>query len=116
MSVIRWGMIGCGAVAEVKSGPGFYKSKNSALLGVTSADMAMTQSFAQRHGVPNAYASTEALLANPEIDAVYVATPPSSHKPNRRGIRCRSKIPSVHEDDTLPIGVQSFKVLRVEEE
>ena len=43
--------------------------------------MAMTQSFAQRHGVPNAYASTEALLANPEIDAVYVATPPSSHKP-----------------------------------
>ena len=81
MSVIRWGMIGCGAVAEVKSGPGFYKSKNSALLGVTSADMAMTQSFAQRHGVPNAYASTEALLANPEIDAVYVATPPSSHKP-----------------------------------
>ena len=81
MSVIRWGMIGCGAVAEVKSGPGFYKSKDSALLGVTSADAAMTKSFAERHGVPNAYASTEQLLANPEIDAVYVATPPSSHKP-----------------------------------
>lgn len=81
MPVIRWGMIGCGAVAEVKSGPGFYKSKNSALLGVTSADVTMTQSFAHRHGVPNAYASTEQLLANPEIDAVYIATPPSSHKP-----------------------------------
>ena len=81
MSMIRWGMIGCGAVAEVKSGPGFYKSKDSALLGVTSADAAMTKSFAERHGVPNAYASTEQLLANPEIDAVYVATPPSSHKP-----------------------------------
>ena len=81
MKTIRWGMIGCGAVAEVKSGPGFYKSNNSALLAVTSADVGMTQSFAQRHGVPNPYDTTEQLLANADVDAVYVATPPSSHKP-----------------------------------
>jgi len=77
---IRWGMIGCGAVAEVKSGPGFYKSNDSSLAAVTSADKEMTRSFAQRHGVPRTYDTTEQLLADPEIDAVYIATPPSSHK------------------------------------
>lgn len=81
MKRIRWGMIGCGAVAEVKSGPGFYKSTNSALVAVTSVDPEMTRSFAQRHGVARAYNTTEELLRDPEIDAVYIATPPSSHKP-----------------------------------
>lgn len=81
MATIRWGMIGCGAVAEVKSGPGFYKANNSQLVAVTSADPAMTQSFAERHGVPRAYETTEQLVADAEVDAVYVATPPSSHKP-----------------------------------
>lgn len=81
MATIRWGMIGCGAVAEVKSGPGFYKADNSRLVAVTSADPAMTRSFAERHGVPKAYETTEQLLADPEVGAVYVATPPSSHKP-----------------------------------
>ena len=81
MTIVRWGMIGCGAVAEVKSGPGFYKAANSALLAVTSADPAMTRSFAGRHGVPKIYESSEQLVADPELDAVYIATPPSSHKP-----------------------------------
>jgi 1,5-anhydro-D-fructose reductase (1,5-anhydro-D-mannitol-forming) len=78
---IRWGMIGCGAVAEVKSGPGFYKANDSSLVAVTSADLAMTRSFAQRHGVAKPYDTTEQLLADAEVDAVYIATPPSSHKP-----------------------------------
>lgn len=69
MPTIRWGMIGCGAVAEVKSGPGFYKSSNSALVAVTSADVAMTRSFASRHNVPAACDTTEQLLANREVDA-----------------------------------------------
>ncbi|SDI43786.1 Predicted dehydrogenase [Propionivibrio dicarboxylicus] len=81
MATIQWGMIGCGAVAEVKSGPGFYKSNNSALVAVTSADVAMTRSFAERHGVAKAYDTTAELLADPAVQAVYVATPPSSHKP-----------------------------------
>lgn len=81
MNTVRWGMIGCGAVAEVKSGPGFYKAARSTLLGVTSADPAMTASFAARHNVPRPYPTPEALLADPEIDAVYIATPPAWHKP-----------------------------------
>jgi predicted dehydrogenase len=78
---IRWGMIGCGAVAEVKSGPGFYKADHSALVAVTSNDAAQAQSFATRHGVAMAHTSNEALVADPAVDAVYIATPPSSHKP-----------------------------------
>ena len=81
MKTVRWGMIGCGAVAEVKSGPGFYKATNSALVAVTSADPAMTESFAKRHQVPRTYNSVEALLQDAEVDAVYVATPPAYHKP-----------------------------------
>lgn len=74
-------MIGCGAVAEVKSGPGFYKADHSALVAVTSRDVSRAQSFATRHGVASVYTSNEALVADPTIDAVYIATPPSSHKP-----------------------------------
>jgi len=80
MKTIRWGMIGCGAVAEVKSGPGFYKASHSALAAVTSRNAKQAQSFAVRHGVAKAYDSNEELLADPDIDAVYIATPPSSHK------------------------------------
>ena len=81
MKTIRWGMIGCGAVTEVKSGPGFYKANQSALLAVTSSDGAQAQSFAARHGVAKVYQTNEELVADPDIDAVYIATPPSSHKP-----------------------------------
>lgn len=80
MKTIRWGMIGCGAVCEVKSGPGFYKADHSSLLAVASADPALTRSYASRHGVARTYDSAEALVQDPDIDAVYVATPPSSHK------------------------------------
>lgn len=80
MQTIRWGMIGCGAVAEVKSGPGFYKAEHSELRAVTSADPDRAASFAERHGVARVYPSNEALVADAELDAVYVATPPSSHK------------------------------------
>ena len=73
-------MIGCGAVCEVKSGPGFYKAANSRLIAAASADPALTRSYASRHGVPRVYDSAEDLVSDPDVDAVYVATPPESHK------------------------------------
>jgi predicted dehydrogenase len=73
-------MIGCGSVAEVKSGPGLYKAGNSTLLAVSSAHPERARSYAERHGVPRAHATAAALLADPDIDAVYIATPPSSHR------------------------------------
>lgn len=79
MKTIRWGIIGCGAVCEVKSGPGFQRAAHSALVAVMRRDGAKAKDFAARHGVPRWYDSADALVSDPEVDAVYVATPPGSH-------------------------------------
>jgi predicted dehydrogenase len=80
MKTIRWGIIGCGNVTEVKSGPGFQKADNSSLVAVMRRNGALARDYAQRHGVPKWYDDAEALIYDLEVDAVYVATPPSSHK------------------------------------
>lgn len=77
---IRWGIIGCGDVTEVKSGPGFQKATGSALVAVMRRDGAKAADYAKRHGVPRWYDDAARLISDPEVDAVYVATPPSSHK------------------------------------
>jgi len=77
---IRWGMIGCGDVAEVKSGPAFSRIDGSSLVAVMRRDGAKAQDYAQRHGVPRWYDDGAALIGDPEVDAVYVATPPSTHE------------------------------------
>jgi 1,5-anhydro-D-fructose reductase (1,5-anhydro-D-mannitol-forming) len=79
VNIVRWGIIGCGDVAEFKSGPGFQKARGSALVAVMRRDRAKAEDFARRHGVPRVYADADALIAEPEVDAVYIATPPSSH-------------------------------------
>ena len=79
MDVVRWGVIGCGAVTEVKSGPAFQKANGSALVAVMRRDPQKAADYARRHGVPGHYDNVANLIADPEVDAVYVATPPSSH-------------------------------------
>src|SRR5438067_5233611 len=73
-------MIGCGDVTEVKSGPGFQKAAHSRLVAVMRRNGALARDYAERHGVPRWYDDAESLVADPEVDAVYVATPPSSHE------------------------------------
>jgi predicted dehydrogenase len=80
MRTIRWGIIGCGDVTEVKSGPGFQKASHSQLVAVMRRNGDMARDYAQRHGVPRWYDSAEALIGDPEVDAVYIATPPAFHK------------------------------------
>ena len=79
MEPIRWGIVGCGDVTEVKSGPGFQKADGSALVAVMRRDGEKARDYARRHGVANAYDRAEDLIQDPEVDAVYIATPPSSH-------------------------------------
>ena len=76
---IKWGFIGCGDVCEIKSGPAFYKTEGSSLLAVMRRDVAKAEDFARRHCVARWYSDAGQLIADPEVDAVYVATPPSSH-------------------------------------
>jgi predicted dehydrogenase len=79
MKTVRWGIIGCGNVTEVKSGPGFQKAQGSQLVAVMRRDAKLAKDFARRHGVPKWYANARALIHDPEVDAVYIATPPDSH-------------------------------------
>lgn len=79
MDTVRWGMIGCGAVTEQKSGPGFALADGSQLVAVMSRTKEKAEDWARRHRVPRAYDSAEALLADEEVDAVYVATHPDTH-------------------------------------
>ncbi|MFZ7943641.1 Gfo/Idh/MocA family protein [Neobacillus sp. 19] len=77
---VRWGIIGCGDVTEVKSGPAFQKTKNSELVAVMRRTGALAKDYAERHNVPKWYDDADALINDPDVDAVYIATPPSSHK------------------------------------
>jgi 1,5-anhydro-D-fructose reductase (1,5-anhydro-D-mannitol-forming) len=77
---IRWGIIGCGNVTEVKSGPAYQKTPGFELLAVMRRDSDKAQDYAQRHKVPKFYSLAEQLINDPEIDAIYIATPPDSHK------------------------------------
>ncbi len=77
---IRWGIIGCGDVTEVKSGPALNKVANSRLVAVMRRDEAKARDYANRHGVPNYYTRAEDLINDPGVNAVYIATPPDSHE------------------------------------
>ncbi|WP_047416943.1 Gfo/Idh/MocA family protein [Cellulophaga sp. Hel_I_12] len=77
---IRWGIIGCGAVTEVKSGPPYQNTLGFSLEAVMRRDIEKAKDFAQRHGVPKYYDQAEQLINDPEIDAIYIATPPDTHK------------------------------------
>ncbi|HLJ12022.1 MAG TPA: Gfo/Idh/MocA family oxidoreductase [Planctomycetaceae bacterium] len=79
MKDVRWGIIGCGNVTELKSGPAFQLVSGSALTAVMRRDGSAAEDYARRHGVKKWYDDAEQLILDPEVDAVYIATPPGSH-------------------------------------
>ena len=80
MDKINWGIIGCGDVTEVKSGPAFNKVKNSSLIAVMRRNAAKAKDYAQRHNVPRWYDDATSLINDHGVNAIYIATPPSSHE------------------------------------
>jgi 1,5-anhydro-D-fructose reductase (1,5-anhydro-D-mannitol-forming) len=76
---VRWGIVGCGNVTEVKSGPGFKMADGSTLGAVMRRNGELAADYAQRHNVPRWYDDADKLINDPEIDAVYIATPPGTH-------------------------------------
>lgn len=80
MEKINWGIIGCGDVTELKSGPAFSKVNNSALVAVMRRDEAKVMDYARRHNVPKWYTDANMLINDPEVNAIYIATPPSTHE------------------------------------
>src|SRR5690606_38448319 len=80
MNTINWGIIGCGDVTEKKSGPAFNKVNNSKLVAVMRRDPVKAEDYARRHGVSKWYSDATQLINDPEVNAIYIATPPDSHE------------------------------------
>lgn len=79
MKIINWGIIGCGDVCEKKSGPSFYKIEYSNLEAVMRRDQDKVKDYAMRHKVDKYYTDADQLIADPQVNAVYIATPPNTH-------------------------------------
>ena len=79
MKNLRWGIVGCGDVCEVKSGPALQKARGSELVAVCRRQADKAEDFAKRHGVPRWSGNVLEIINDPEVDIVYVATPPGSH-------------------------------------
>ena len=81
MEQIKWGFIGCGEVTEKKSGPAFSLIENSQVVAVMSRRAEKAKSYAERHGIKNWYTDPQALLDDPQVNAVYIPTPLSPSWP-----------------------------------
>ena len=79
MKLISWGFIGCGEVAEMKSGPAFDDVEGSHVEAVMSRSEERARAYAERHGIKKWYTDAQKLIDDPQVNAIYVATPPSSH-------------------------------------
>ena len=91
MTTIRWGILGCGDVCEVKSGPGLQKAEGSELIAVMRRDAERAEDFARRHNVPTWTSDADSLIGNTDVDAVYIATPPSTHLELTRKVAAAGK-------------------------
>lgn len=77
--LVRWGIIGCGNVTEVKSGPAYQLTNGFEVKAVMRRDFEKLKDYAQRHKIEKYYTNADELINDSEIDAVYIATPPDTH-------------------------------------
>ena len=75
---VNWGFVGCGEVTAKKSGPAFGKIAGSQVVAVMSRDGEKARRYAEQRGIPRWYADATELINDPEVNAVYIATPQSS--------------------------------------
>ena len=79
MKILKWGFIGCGEVTEKKSGPAFSEVSGSMVEAVMSRNEKNARRYAERHGINKWYTDAQELIDDPDVNAIYIATPPSSH-------------------------------------
>ncbi|HAQ39322.1 MAG TPA: oxidoreductase [Saprospirales bacterium] len=78
-NTIKWGVLGVGNVCEVKSVPGMYKATNSEVVAVMRRNPELAMDYAKRHQIKKWYSNAEKLINDPEVNVLYIATPPGSH-------------------------------------
>ena len=76
---VGWGIVGCGDVADRKSGPAFNGVPGSRLVSVMRRDGQAAEKFARRHGATNWTTQADDVISHPDVDVVYIATPPALH-------------------------------------
>lgn len=79
MESINWGIVGVGDVCEIKSGPAYQNTAGFILKSVMRRDKQKVKDFAHRHRIEKYTTVADELIKDPEIDAVYIATPPQHH-------------------------------------
>lgn len=79
MDILKWGLIGCGDIAQKRVAPALRDLPMCELLAVTRSRPDLAESFANRFGARKWYPAWHELLADKEIDAVYIATPVHLH-------------------------------------
>ena len=79
MHRLRWGLIGCGDISTKRVAPALRDLPNAELVSVSRANFDLAQSFADQFGADRCYKDWRELVSDPEIDAVYVATPVHLH-------------------------------------
>ncbi|TQV85850.1 Gfo/Idh/MocA family protein [Aliikangiella coralliicola] len=100
-SLIKWGMIGCGSVTEKKSGPAFNQVANSRLEAVMRRDQEKLQDYATRHQITKFTTNADEVINDPEVDAIYIATPPDTHKEYALKVAAANKICCVEKPMAL---------------
>ena len=78
---MRWGIVGCGDVATKKAGPSFANTPRARVVAAADTCLERASALARQFGPARAYCRFEDLLADPEVEAVYLATPPVFHHP-----------------------------------
>jgi predicted dehydrogenase len=81
MRKVRWGILGVAKIAVEKVIPAMQLGENAEIVAIASRDRAKAEAAARRLGIPKAYGSYEALLADPEVEAVYNPLPNHLHVP-----------------------------------
>jgi len=89
--IVRWGIVGAGDIAERVMAPAMRQAPHGELVAVVRRDRAAAEAFAQRHGARRAYSAVDELLRDPDVDAVYVATPVHRHCPDTLAAAARGK-------------------------
>ena len=78
-NTVKWGIIGVGDVCEVKSAPAMNLIAHSKIEAVMRRDSAKAEDYAKRHGISKWYSDADELINDPEVNAIYIATPPVAH-------------------------------------
>jgi predicted dehydrogenase len=77
--MVGWGLVGCGDIAAKRVAAALGQARGSALVTVARARAALAAQFAERHGARRWHADWRDVLADAEVDAVYLATPVNLH-------------------------------------